>query len=207
VKKSIPVTFDDPAWLDRERRWLEAIAEGDTHAFDHLFSAYAEPLYRRILLPRLGDPAAAEDALAETFRKLMERSGQFRDQGKGLWPYLATIAANQARDLHRERSRRGQALASFEALLAPLVGSEVAPLPDEGPDRARVQAAVARVLERLNPRYRRAIELRFFAEHSREECARLLEVKLGTFDVLLLRALRSFRQRWQEMVGAPPEAA
>ena len=33
------------------------------------------------------------------------------------------------------------------------------------------------------------------------------DVKLGTFDVLLLRALRSFRERWQEMVGAPPEAA
>jgi RNA polymerase sigma factor (sigma-70 family) len=200
------VSFDDPAWLERERQWLTAIAQGDRIAFDRLFQAYAEPLYRRVLLPKLGDPAAAEDALAETFRKLLERIGQFHDQGKGLWPYLATIAANQARDVHRERARRGQALANFEALLAPLVGAE-APLPDDGPDRARIQDAVTRVLQALNPRYRRAIELRFFADQSREECARALEVKLGTFDVLLLRALRSFRDRWQEMVGAPPEAA
>jgi RNA polymerase sigma factor (sigma-70 family) len=197
------VTFDDPAWLEQERQWLAALSRGDARAFDQLFQAFAGPLYRRVLLPRLGDPAAAEDALGETFRRALERLPQFQDRGRGLWPYLCTIALNLAHDVHRERARRGQALASFEALLAPLRGDES--LPDL--DRAKVQAAVGGVLEALNPRYRRAIELRFFAEHSREECARLMEVKVATFDVLLLRALRSFRDRWQEMMGAPPEAA
>jgi RNA polymerase sigma-70 factor (ECF subfamily) len=203
------VSFDDPAWLEKERAWLAAIARGDARAFDELFQAFAEPLYRRVLLPRLGDPAAAEDALAETFRKAIERLDRFEDQGKGLWPYLATIASNQAHDVHRERARRGRALASFEALLAPLDahGGTRPPAPDDGPDRARLQAVVGRVLQALNPRYRQAIELRFLQEREREECARLMEIKVGTFDVLLLRALRSFRERWQEIVGAPPEAA
>jgi RNA polymerase sigma-70 factor (ECF subfamily) len=199
------VTFDDPAWLVEERQWLEALARGDARAFDRIFQAFAGPLYRRVLLPRLGDPAAAEDALAETFRRALERLPRFEDRGKGLWPYLATIAANLAHDVHRERARRSRALASFESLLAPLEGG--GPLPGDGPDQAKVREAVTGVLGALNPRYRQAIELRFFAEHSREECARLLEVKVGTFDVLLLRALRSFRERWQEIVGAPPEAA
>jgi RNA polymerase sigma factor (sigma-70 family) len=199
------VTFDDPAWLAQERQWLEALARGDTRAFDGIFQAFSGPLYRRVLLPRLGDPAAAEDALGETFRRAFERLARFEDRGKGLWPYLATIASNLAHDLHRERARRGRALASFESLLAPLVGE--GPLPGDGPDQAKVREAVGRVLGAVNPRYRQAIELRFFAEHSREECARLLDVKVGTFDVLLLRALRSFRERWQDIVGAPPEAA
>jgi RNA polymerase sigma-70 factor, ECF subfamily len=199
------VTFDDPAWLAQERQWLEALARGDARAFDRVFQAFAGPLYRRVLLPKLGDPAAAEDALAETFRRALERLPSFEDRGKGLWPYLATIATNLAHDVHRERARRGRALANFESLLAPLM-AEVPP-PADGPDQAKVRAAVAGVLEALNPRYRQAIELRFFAEHSREECARRLDVKVGTFDVLLLRALRSFRERWQDMVGAPPEAA
>jgi RNA polymerase sigma factor (sigma-70 family) len=198
------VIFDDPSWLEKERQWLAALGRGDARGFDPLFQAFAGPLYRRVLLPRLGDPAAAEDALGETFRKALERLPRFEDRGKGLWPYLCTIAINLAHDVHRERVRRGRALASFEALLAPLREAGTA-TPD--PDRAKVEAAVAGVLEALNPRYRRAIELRFFAESSREECARLLEVKVATFDVLLLRALRSFRERWQEMVGAPPEAA
>jgi RNA polymerase sigma factor (sigma-70 family) len=199
------VTFDDPAWLEKERQWLGALARGDGTAFDQVFQAFAGPLYQRVLLPKLGEPAAAEDALAETFRRALERLPRFEDRGKGLWPYLATIATNLAHDVHRERARRGRALASFESLLAPL--ETPGPQPGDGPDQAKVRAAVSGVLSALNPRYRQAIELRFFAEHSREECARMLEVKVGTFDVLLLRALRSFRERWQDMVGAPPEAA
>jgi RNA polymerase sigma-70 factor (ECF subfamily) len=56
------------------------------------------------------------------------------------------------------------------------------------------------VLERLNDRYRRAIELRFLEELSRESCAAALDVKLGTFDVLLLRALRAFRKDWDAVL-------
>jgi RNA polymerase sigma factor (sigma-70 family) len=193
------VSFDDPAWLAQERQWLDALRRGDGRAFDRLYAAYAPPLYRRILLPRLGEVAAAEDALGETFRKFVERLDAYQDQGKGLWPYLATIAVNQAHDVHRERSRSGRALASFATMLAPLqAAGNAPPAPDDGPARLALAAAVERTLAALNPRYRKAIELRFFAERERDECAMLLEVKLGTFDVLLLRALRAFRQEWQE---------
>jgi RNA polymerase sigma-70 factor (ECF subfamily) len=56
----------------------------------------------------------------------------------------------------------------------------------------------------LNARYRRAIELRFVEEFSREECAAALDVKIGTFDVLLLRALRAFRKEWTTRFGDEP---
>ena len=54
------------------------------------------------------------------------------------------------------------------------------------------------MLSRINPRYRRAIELRFFEEQPREACAQALDVQIGTFDVVLLRALRAFRAAWLE---------
>jgi len=54
----------------------------------------------------------------------------------------------------------------------------------------------------MNPRYKRAIELRFLEERTRQECADVLEVKLGTFDVVLLRALRAFRKEWEALMGA-----
>jgi RNA polymerase sigma factor (sigma-70 family) len=192
------VTFDDPAWLAEERASLQALRAGDQRAFDRLFQVYAQPLYRRVLLPRLGDPAAAEDALGETFRKAFERLDGYQDLGKGLWPYLATIAANHAHDLHRQQARRRRALATFATLLAPLEDSTP---PDQAP---ALREPIERVLALINARYRRAIELRFLDERGRDECARLMEVKLGTFDVLLLRALRAFRQKWQEIIGAPP---
>ena len=53
-------------------------------------------------------------------------------------------------------------------------------------------------LEAINPRYRTAIELRLIEELPREECARRLELTLGTFDVLFFRAVRAFRRKFEE---------
>ena len=50
----------------------------------------------------------------------------------------------------------------------------------------------------INPRYSRALTLRFLEDRPRADCAALLDVKLGTFDVLLLRAVRAFRAQWQQ---------
>jgi RNA polymerase sigma-70 factor (ECF subfamily) len=59
--------------------------------------------------------------------------------------------------------------------------------------------AVQSTLGQINARYREAISLRFLEDQSREACAARLGVKVGTFDVLLLRALRAFRKRWEEL--------
>jgi RNA polymerase sigma-70 factor (ECF subfamily) len=191
------VTFTDPQWLDEERRCLTAIKRGDRAAFQRLYQVMAPPLYTRILLPRLGDPAAAEEALADTFARAVERLDSYQDRGGSIWSWLVTIAANRALDLHRERARAGRALAGFQALLGPILENAEAPH-DEALDQTKLRDAVAAALARLNPRYRRALELRFFEEQERDRCAAALEVKVGTFDVLLLRALRSFRAAWLE---------
>jgi DNA-directed RNA polymerase specialized sigma24 family protein len=93
-------------------------------------------------------------------------------------------------------------MAGFQALLGPILGDAEAPH-DEALDQAKLRDAVAGALARINPRYRRALELRFFEEQDRDRCAAALEVKIGTFDVLLLRALRAFRAAWLD--SAPPE--
>ena len=65
-------------------------------------------------------------------------------------------------------------------------------------DRRQAKARVDDVLARINPRYAKALRLRLLEDRPRAECAELLEVKLGTFDVLMLRAVRSFRKNWSE---------
>lgn len=176
---------------------------GDRAAFAELYRAYAPPLLARVLLPKLGNRAAAEDALSETFRTAFERLDGFEARGVSLYFWLARIAGNKALDLHRAKATTGRALASFEGLLSPL--AEAPPDPSEllelRVDMVRLRAAVADVLGRLNERYRRAIELRFVEELPREACAAALGLKIGTFDVLLLRALRAFRKEWTDVVG------
>jgi RNA polymerase sigma-70 factor (ECF subfamily) len=204
------VTFNDPAWLEEERRCLRELRRGDRAAFSRLYAAFAQPLYARVLLPRLGDRQAAEDVLAESFRIMLEKLDQYDDRGGSIWSWLATIAANKARDLERERARRGKALRGFAMLTAPLFDGQ-APGPGDdtqsAADGGRLQAAVARVMDEINPRYRRALTLRFIEDRPRVECADLLEVKVATFDVLLLRALRAFRERWQAATASDAPAS
>ena len=57
--------FQDPGWLKQERGLISRAKRGDREAFGALYRAFAGALYRRVLLPKLQDPAAAEDALAE----------------------------------------------------------------------------------------------------------------------------------------------
>ena len=201
------MTFNDPDWLEQERRLLGEVRRGDRTAFSRLYRAFAQPLYARVVLPILGDRQAAEDVLAESFRIMLEKLEQYDDRGGSIWSWLATVAANKARDVERERARRGHALRGFARLSAPLLDAQAPGPGDDAGDSARLQAAVARVMDELNPRYRRALTLRFLEDRPRAECAALLEVKLATFDVVLLRALRAFRERWQAAVAAEAPAS
>jgi RNA polymerase sigma factor (sigma-70 family) len=192
------VTFEDPAWLAQESRLIERVRRGDRPAFEELYRVFAGPLTSRVLLPRLGDRDLVADALAETFRSFIERLDSYHQQGKSLWSWLATIAANKANDVYRAQARGGRGLANYQALLSPLWDQVGPPRPDEVHEQRRLQDAVDAVLQTIHTRYRRAIELRFLEDRPRPECAEMLAVALGTFDVLLLRALRAFRAGWQE---------
>lgn len=197
-------------WRSTEQRTREAdlarkAQKGERAAWAELYERLAPELYRRVLMPRLGNPSAAEDALSETFRVAIERIDSFEDQGHGIYPWLCRIAHNRAMDLHRAEATSGRKLRELtrvlSAMSAPIAGADdlyEARL-EEGQLPARLHAA----LEALNPRYQRAIQLRFLEEKSREECAGTLELKVGTFDVLLLRSLRALAKRFsgQEPTG------
>lgn len=190
---------DRIAW---ERTLLRRIRAGERAAFAELYRAYAPVLYRRVLLPKLGAAGAAEDALAETFRAAFMKLDTYEDQGVSIYHWLSRIASNKAMDMHRARARTDRALTRLEGLLAPL--EEAGARDPFGALSARrdheaLEARIAAALELLNPRYRRAIELRFLEERERVACAEALSVKLGTFDVLVLRALRAFRKAWDDL--------
>lgn len=197
--------LNDAERLRWEQTRLAAARRGEASAFAELYRVYAPLVFSRVLVPKLGNQQAAEDALSETFRTAFERLDSFEERGTSFYFWVARIAANKAMDMHRARKSTGRALASFEELMAPLGESPPEPgeLFDERADVVALRARVSEALARLNPRYRRAVELRFVEEKSREDCAAALEVKLGTFDVLLLRSLRAFKQEWTALVKDP----
>jgi len=137
---------------------------------------------------------------------IVTKKGTGIEPGKvSIYYWLARIAKNKALDMHRAKKVSGRVLANFESLLEPLCTPNASPeeLFEHEVSRHALGEAVQATLGELNERYRRAIELRFLQDLSRETCAEQLGVKLGTFDVLLLRALRAFRKSWEERMQRP----
>jgi RNA polymerase sigma-70 factor (ECF subfamily) len=184
--------------LEAERLACERAKAGDRAALGALLRRYGPTLYRAVLLPRLGSEAAAQDALAETYARVVERFAQFEWQGAGFYPWLRVVGMRIAIDQLRARKRESlfdpddleREIDRAERDPRELVDVELAERRDLADARARVEAALAR----LNARYAQAIRLRVLEERPRDEVARELGVTVSTFDVVLHRALGALRK-------------
>lgn len=198
--KGLDAALNSPARLAWEASVLERCRRGDSRALGELYDAYAEAIFVRVLLPKLGDAAAAEDALADTFRAGLLRLDDFEARGTSIYFWLSRIATNKAMDHHRRDGSRARALSQLEQRWAQFLDQPETP--EEAISGKQVwlnlRAHLQERLDSLNPRYRLAIELRYYQELSREECAAQMGLRVGTFDVLLLRAVKSMRKDWDD---------
>jgi RNA polymerase sigma factor (sigma-70 family) len=183
---------------EAERLLCERAHAGDRAALGQILRTYGPILYRAVLLPRLGSDASAQDALAETYARVVERFHQFTWQNTGVYPWLRVVAMRIALDALR--ARRREALYEPEDLEREIDaadrgearGSDVELL--EQRDLAEARARVDAALAKLNPRYATAIRLRVLEERPRDEVAATLGVSVSTFDVVLHRALTSLKK-------------
>lgn len=176
-----------------ERRVVEQAAAGDRRAFEQIYRAYASTLFSYVLVPMLGDRDDAHDCLRETFVSAHRHLSTFTWQDSGIYPWLKTLAKNKARDLLRASGRRQRLRGAFEEHLGTAGSAEPKNPAEEELQRGALRTRIEAVLEELNPRYAQVLRLRLLEDRSREECATALEVKVGTLDVLLFRACKSFR--------------
>ena len=70
------------------------------------------------------------------------------------------------------------------------------PSPDRSVVVDETRALVEETLALLHPRYATALRLRLLEDRDRTECAELMEVTLGNFDVILHRASKAFRTKY-----------
>jgi RNA polymerase sigma factor (sigma-70 family) len=185
-------------FLDEEQRLVEEAKAGNLDAMRPIFERYASPLYATVILPRLGNTASAEDVLRDTLHTAVEKLDQFTWQGRSIYAWLRQIAVNKVYDVHRRTKRSQKLVKAMAAELPCETGPEARPdaqliaEQERRLNRERILAA----MEHLSPRYRKAIQLRLLDELPRDECARIMDVKTGTFDVLLFRAVRAFRKHF-----------
>ena len=191
--------------LEQEHRLVEEAQQGNLDAMRPILERYAAPLYGTVILPRLGDAASAEEVLRDTLATAVEKIRRFTWQGKSIYPWLRQIAINKVYDVHRQ-SRRSRRLADamaheVEVESDPASHADAQLIADQ--ERQAHRARIDQTMDQIQDRYRLAIELRLVQELSREDCAQRLGVAIGTFDVLLFRAVRAFRKHFGERGDAP----
>lgn len=182
-----------------ERALVEAAQQGDEAATRMLLDRLARPLYSAVILPRVGNPADAEEILRDTLSRAVERLASFRWTGAGFYPWLRQIALNLVIDRARRLQRRHRVEGELErevAVVQPLHHAGAEELLIEQQERAVSLRMLEQALGRLSERHRRAIELRLLEERSREACAEVLGVTVGNFDVIFHRALGALRKSY-----------
>jgi len=142
-------------------------------AVAHLFSARGDELLRLALLLS-GSRQLAEDLVQEAFARLWQRWDNLRDPDAGIG-YLRVTIVNLARTSYRRR-------------LLELRHQVVLPAVAQPPDSAG-RLDVLGALARLPMGKRACVVLRFYADLSEEETARLLGISPGTVKSQTHRAL------------------
>jgi RNA polymerase sigma factor (sigma-70 family) len=155
--------------------------------FERLYEREAQGLFA-FLAYRTGDRGLAEDLLADTFeRALRARRGFDRRRGsEKTWLYA--IALNLLRDHARRAAAEGRAVERVAH-----AGARAAPAPEL--EAVEHRDSVQRALAGLADEEREAIALRFGADLSVPEIAKLLGLPLTTVEGRVYRALRKLRER------------
>ena len=138
----------------------------------------------------LGDQAAAEDVVQDSFLGLYRRWLSLDDHDRAVG-YLRASVLNGCRNAHRGRTRRDRALA-FAGRPADVVSAEESALIGEA--NREVMAA----LRALPGRQREAVVLRYYLDLSEDEAALAMRVSRGTAKSTVARGLTSLRNLLKE---------
>ena len=168
----------------------DAVDKGDQKAFAELMARYKDSIYF-MLLKMVNNRDDADDLTIEAFGKAFKNIRQYTpDYAFSTW--LFKIATNNCIDFIRKKRKM---TFSIDRGLETDDGGEMTidiksnqPDPEENLMKKQKVLMMRDVVEKLKPRYRKLVELRYFQERSYEEIAEELNLPLGTVKAQLFRA-------------------
>ncbi len=170
---------------------LKATNERDQKAYAELMYRYRDSIFF-MLLKMVNNKDDAEDLTIEAFGKAFNRLNQYAPN-YAFSTWLFKIASNNCIDFIRRK--KNNATLSIEKPFDNGEGDELtidlrseSLDPEEKIIRKQKMLMMREVVEKLKPRYRKLVELRYFQELSYEEISIQLELPLGTVKAQLFRA-------------------
>ena len=182
---------------------LSGFRRGDPQAQRAVFERYRDRVYSIALHYLKGEQAAAQDVTQEVFVRVFRAASSFRQDAR-LSTWLYRVVVNACLDELRRR-RRVLLFGDMPEALHPVATAAEPAEPD---------ADVTRAVERLSPRLRMAVLLRYFEDLSYDEIAQALGVTAGTVasrlnraHAILARELAHLRRTVAPTVEEGPDAA
>ena len=173
--------------------------DGDSAAFDQLFRRYHARI-RAACMRQLGDEAAAEDVVQETFYNVV-RSLSRVDASFNFGAWIHRIAANACNDELRRRQRRAirqqrGGADQVEELILQLPDRDATGHPEAALETETLRRLVWEVGKRLPARQRMVLALRELQGLSYARIARVMGISESAVETLLHRARRRFREEF-----------
>lgn len=172
-----------------------AVEDDDQKAYAELLSRYRDSIFF-MLLKMINNRDDAEDLTIEAFGKAFKRLSQYQPN-YAFSTWLFKIASNNCIDFIRKKKKK---LVSIDSpigvgdggsMYIELKGKGLDP--EEVAIKGQKEELMRAVVQKLKPRYKTLIELRYFKEYSYDEIAKELDIPLGTVKAQLFRA-REFLQ-------------
>jgi RNA polymerase sigma-70 factor (ECF subfamily) len=171
-------------------------AAGNTAAFETLMRRHNRTVYRAARAI-LRDDAEAEDAVQEAYLQAYGAIGSFRADAK-LSTWLTRIAANEALQRLRKRSRRAQIVplqsGAAPETLAEIPDTDMTHTPESTAERAQLRRLLEAQVDALPDDYRTVFVLRAVEEMSAEEAAVVLQIPAATVRSRFFRARSLLRE-------------
>lgn len=168
----------------------KAADEGDQKAYAELMSRYKDSIYY-MLLKMVNNRDDAEDLTIEAFGKAFRNIRQYTPE-YAFSTWLFKIATNNCIDFIRKKRKQMLSIdRGFENEDGQDVSLEIksdGPSPDDVMMKKQKVMMMKDVVDKLKPRYRRLVEMRYYQELSYEEIAVELDLPLGTVKAQLFRA-------------------
>ncbi len=168
---------------------VQSAIEGNEQAYSELLGRYKDSIYF-MLLKMVNNSIDAEDLTIEAFSKAFKNIDQY-SPNFAFSTWLYKIATNNCID-HLRKKRCNTISIDNESsninIDANIFFKTNTLNPEEKIIQEQREKIVREIVNKLKPRYKKLIELRYFEELSYEEIATELEIPIGTVKAQLFRS-------------------
>jgi len=170
-----------------EKKLVSQILAGNERALRYFYNAYQLRL-TNFIKSKIANEGDAEEILQDTFLASIEALRDFSFRCR-LFTFIASIANHKIIDFYRRKKIKDvvfSRLPDVEPLVSTLFG------PEDSLDEELLKEKIKQTFDRITPKYRQILKLKYIYGFSVDEIARKLSISFKSAESQLFRARQAF---------------